>query len=339
MWKQRLENSTFLGSTWLRHQSRDAYWQHGSVCENYEAIQAAVLSVGGWHDGYRNTISHLVSNVSAPVKGIVGPWIHKYPHYAAPQPAIGFLQESLRWWDRWLKQIDTGVETDADYRVWLMDSVKPARWLDERPGQWVGAAQWPWQQITKVRRYAACDTPGNLRMCEAEGNCKFEVQSPQHCGQTTGEYFPFTYGPELPDNQLADDDVSVCIDSELLESDLAIVGSPDVTVTLSANKPTGLLVLRLCDLRPDGTSALITSGMLNLQHRNSFEFPQKLTPGETFTVELSLDQIAYRVPAGHRLRLAVSTSYWPFIWPSVDNTTLLNVSHLGIEPADSATHT
>jgi predicted acyl esterase len=99
----------FLAQEWISRQTRDAYWKHGSVCEDYSAIEAAVLSIGGWHDGYRNTISHLVENIEAPVKGIVGPWIHKYPHYAGPEPRIGFLQEAKRWWDRWLKGIDNGA--------------------------------------------------------------------------------------------------------------------------------------------------------------------------------------------------------------------------------------
>ncbi|TKB45677.1 MAG: CocE/NonD family hydrolase, partial [Mesorhizobium sp.] len=123
LWLTRLENQPFLAPLWLKHQHRDAYWKRGSICEDYPAIHAAVLSIGGWHDGYRNTISHLAANIEAPVKGIVGPWIHKYPHYAAPEPRIGFLQEALRWWDRWLKDIDTGVEADPAYRAYVMDSV------------------------------------------------------------------------------------------------------------------------------------------------------------------------------------------------------------------------
>ena len=80
LWQQRLDNLEFDLSIWLRHQHRDDYWKHGSVCEDYSRIKAAVLAVGGWHDGYRNTIAHLLENLDAPVKGIVGPWIHKYPH-------------------------------------------------------------------------------------------------------------------------------------------------------------------------------------------------------------------------------------------------------------------
>jgi len=192
MWEQRLENQPFLLETWLDHQTRDEFWKHGSVCEDYSKIKAAVLSVGGWHDGYRNTINHLVSNVDAPVKGIVGPWIHKYPHMAGPKPAIGFLQECKRWWDHWLKGIDTGVDKDPDMRIYLMDSVKPKAWLPERPGRWIADATWPapdtdWREM-----------PLSNAGLGAVGDCNLSVCSPADCGATVGEYFPFAYGPEFP---------------------------------------------------------------------------------------------------------------------------------------------
>ncbi len=315
MWKHRLENMPFLASTWLQHQSRNSYWQHGSVCEDYSAIEAAVLSVGGWHDGYRNTIAHLVENIKAPVKGIVGPWIHKYPHYAAPQPAIGFLQECVRWWDHWLKNKETDVLDEAAYRVWLMDSVEPKRWLDERPGTWVGEPALPSPNIEQHILHL-CGTNNDARLSIDSELCELNISSPQHCGATGGEYFPFTFGPELPDNQVADDALSVCIDSEPLDAYMEIIGAPTVDLTLKADKPMAMVVARLCDLRPDGSSALITMGVLNLTHHDSSENPAHLVSGETFTASFALDQIAYRLPPGHRLRIALSTSFWPFVWPS-----------------------
>lgn len=321
MWEERLQNMPFLASTWMRHQKRDEYWMHGSVCEDYSAIKAAVLTVGGWHDGYRNTINHLVENLSSPVKGIVGPWIHKYPHYAAPAPAIGFLQESLRWWDHWLKDKDSGVQDEPDYRVWLMDSVKPKRWHDKRPGTWIGEPTLPSPNI----KHSIMHFRGNNELAVLgmeNGDCELTISSTQDCGSTSGEYFPFAYGPELPDNQLADDKLSTCIDSAALKTSIDIVGSPALQLSLACDRPMGLIIVRLCDLRPDGTSALITSGMLNLMHRHSFENPTLLAVGKKFDTTLMLDQIAYRIPAGHQLRVALSTSYWPFVWPSPEQATL-----------------
>ena len=108
MWRQRIEGLKLYPALWMRHQRRDGFWRHGSVIENYDAIEAPVLAVSGWADGYTAAVFQLVEGLKAPCKGIVGPWGHKYPEFGVPGPAIGFLQECKRWWDRWLKGIDTG---------------------------------------------------------------------------------------------------------------------------------------------------------------------------------------------------------------------------------------
>jgi len=257
MWLERLENMPFLARNWLEHQRRDDYWKHGSVCEDYGRIRAAVLSVGGWHDGYKNTISHLVSNLNSPVKGIVGPWIHKYPNYAGPSPRIGFLQECLRWWNKWLKDEDNGVED-----------------LPAAPS--------------------------------AKRSLEIQVCSPPHCGSQTG-----------------DDELSFHMDSTPIAGALDIVGSPTLFFDCQVDKPKAQLIARLCDVMPDGRSTLITLGTLNLTHADSHESPQSLDNNTLINARITLDQIAYRLPAGHRLRLSLSTSYWPYLWPSPENTTVI----------------
>ena len=326
MWMNRLENLELDLSRWLNHQHRDEYWKYGSVCEDYSAIKAAVLSISGWHDGYRNTTNHLIKNLTSPVKGIIGPWIHKYPHYAAPSPAIGFLQEAKRWWDHWLKDIDTGVDKDPDFRAYLMDSVTPKRWMDDRPGRWIVEKNWPSETINKEILYfsqgAALElspTPFNV-----------SISSAQNCGSKAGEYFPFAFSDELPENQSHDDAHSACFDGDELTAPIDIVGSPHVNLRLCCNKDQGQVIVRLCDIRPDGTSALITYQYLNLTHHNSHENPSKISKNQMFNVSLDLDQIAYRIPDGHRLRVAISSSYWPTLWPSPERTTL-NIESGSIE--------
>ncbi|MDP3897801.1 MAG: CocE/NonD family hydrolase [Mesorhizobium sp.] len=334
MWLERLENMPFLARTWLSHQTRDAYWKRGSVCQDYSAIEAAVLSFGGWHDGYRNTPAHLAGNIAAPVKAIVGPWIHKYPHYAAPGPAIGFLQEALRWWDRWLKGIDTGVEADPAYRAWLMDSVRPATWHPERPGRWIAEAEWPSPRI-EPRLYRLVES-GLIATALADGDADEDaidaalpveplnrfVASPQDCGLATGEYFPFMFGPELPGDQRGDDALSACFDHPPLPESLDIVGAAELDLVFVSDRPQANVAVRLCDVHPDGASELICYGVLNLTHRRSHELPEALVPGEEARATVILDQIAYRIPAGHRLRVAISTAYWPMIWPSPETAAL-----------------
>ena len=120
------QNVPLFFEIWLQHQRRDAYWKHGSVCEDYAAIQCPVYAVGGWTDAYKNAIPRLLEGLTVPRKGLIGPWAHGYPHFALPGPQIGFLQEMLRWWDYWLKGIDTGVMDEPMLRAWMTESVKPA---------------------------------------------------------------------------------------------------------------------------------------------------------------------------------------------------------------------
>jgi uncharacterized protein len=93
-------------------------WRQGSVCEDYAAIEVPVLAVDGWADPYRNTVLRLLASLSGPVKGIIGPWARQYPDIDRPPgPRIGFLQETLRWWDRWLRDVPNGVESEPALRA------------------------------------------------------------------------------------------------------------------------------------------------------------------------------------------------------------------------------
>lgn len=310
MWLHRLQHTPFLASTWLRHPNRDGYWQHGSVCEDYSSIKAAVLTIGGLHDGYRNTMAHLLENLDAPVKGIAGPWNHKYPHISTIAPAIGYLQEAMRWWDHWLKGKDTGVQDDPAYRAYVMDSTTPSQTMSERSGRWVAEQYWPSENIQATPFYLGDGTLGVAQPFQAT------IDETLACGQNCGEYFPFGFGPgELPDDQNHDDALSLCFESIVQPEAVELLGAPQLMLRLSSDQPRAQIIARLCDVRPNGSSMLIGLGMLNLRHRNSFEHPEDLVPDQFYDIELTLDQCAYRLPAGHRLRLALSSSYWPYSWP------------------------
>ncbi|MEO9779858.1 MAG: CocE/NonD family hydrolase [Sedimentitalea sp.] len=316
IWLDRLKNEPFLPSVWLRHQRRDDYWRQGSVCEGFSAIKARVLAVGGWGDAYKNAVPQLVENVPG-AKGIVGPWVHKYPHFAVPEPRIGFLQEALRWWDRWLKQKATNVENDPDYRAWLMDGVRPATWYTERPGRWIAERGAATSHLPR-RTLHLSDTG----LSDHGGGLSATIRSPHHCGMAAGEYCAIWLGPELPGDQRADDALSACSDTGPLAEDMDIVGAPSLRLTLTADKPQAQIAVRLNHIHPDGASTRITYGVLNLCHRDGSDSPTPLAPGAPVEIDLTLDHIAYRVPRGHRLRVAISTAYWPLLWPSPETTAL-----------------
>ena len=121
---------------------------------------------------------------------------------------------------------------------------------------------------------------------------------------------------EMPGDQRGDDALSVCFDGDVLAAPLDLMGAARLTLRLSSDKPLGFVVARLCDVGPDGASVRIAHGMRNLCHRDSMEEPQRMVPGQVVEVSFDIDQMAYRLAPGHRLRLALSNSYWPFVWPS-----------------------
>ena len=309
LWMQRLESCEPYLDRWLEHQERDDYWRHGSVCEDYPAITAAVLAVGGWADPYRNTVFRLLAGLRCPVKGIVGPWSHQYPdRQLEPGPAIGFLQETLRWWDHWLKGEPTGVVDDPALRVWLQESVRPATRYATRPGRWIGERQWPSPAVTQVRY------PLSGLHCSSTVGGQVLVASPQHTGIDAGRYFPFGNPADLPPDQRAEDGRSVCFDTDSLAEPVELLGNAALTLGLTATHPATVIV-RLCDVAADGSSTLVTRGCLNLLSRNGMDHVTPVQPGEQMTVQVPLVAMGWAFPAGHRIRVAVSNSYWPWVWP------------------------
>ncbi len=312
-WLDRLENMPLLLENWLEHQSRDEYWQQGSICEDYSAIDAAVFAVGGWGDAYSSTIARMMENLNCPRKALIGPWAHKYPHFAVPDPAIGFLQESLRWWDYWLKDIDNGIMDEPQCTFYVQDAVAPQASYDKRNGEWVQTDQWPSNKVQDQMLYLSNQ---KLTVLAPEIADKQIINSPLTTGSAAGEYCIIWLGPEFPTDQRGDDSQSMCFTSEVLDQDLALLGAPCVRLTLSSNQACGQISVRLNDVAPNGEVTRITYGCLNLAHRNSREHPQALMPEEEYTIELKLDDVGYNVPAGHQLRVAISNAYFPLIWPS-----------------------
>ncbi|MCD9572956.1 CocE/NonD family hydrolase [Pseudomonas protegens] len=319
LWQQRLDAMPMLAETWLQHQTRDAYWRQGSVCEDYAAIKAAVYCVGGWGDAYKNTVPRLMQHLSAPKKAMLGPWIHKYPHFAVPNPAIGFLQEAKRWWDHWLKGIDNGVMDEPACAFYLQDAVAPKGSYAERPGIWVQTAGWPDPQV-QWQDFSLGDS-GLLAGEQALGQER-SICSPLTTGLHQGEYCAIWFGPDGPTDQRRDDAHSLCFDSPPLDAPLALLGDVRLDLRLKSDKPCGQIVARLNAVAPDGQVAQITYGTLNLNLRDDFAVANPPVPGEPLQVRLSLDHVGYRLPAGYRLRLALSTASFPLLWPSRELATL-----------------
>jgi len=318
MWRERLDNLPFPTAEWMSHQRRDAYWKHGSVCEDWDAIQCPVYAVTGWADGYTNTALKLMAGLKVPRRCLIGPWAHGYPHLGAPGPAIGFLQDCLRWWDRWLKDEPNGIDEETMVRLWLQDPKAPVAQHDERPGRWIAEESWPAPQIGSL----SLGLDGDGALVAGEGRGTATVLTPLTVGTLTGEWNPHGIGPELPLDQRIEDARSVVFDGAPLEDDLAVVGVPALNLRLRSDKPVATIVARLESVAPDGTSTLVTWGCLNLTHRDGHEDPQPLEPNVDHDARLTMNAIAQIVPAGARLRLALTTGSWPLLWPAPACATL-----------------
>jgi uncharacterized protein len=315
MWFQRLEGSGLWLEQWLRHQRRDDYWKHGSICEDWSAVQCPVMAVSGWADGYSNAVFRLLANLQVPRLGLIGPWSHKYPHQGVPGPAIGFLQECLRWWDRWLKGRDTGIMDEPMLRAWMQDSVPPTTYYHERPGRWVGEPRWPSPNVAQQALTLAW--PGTLEPPSTQvPEGEMAVQSPLSVGLFAGKWCSYAATPDLPHDQREEDGGALVFTGAPLESPLEILGAAAVELQLSVDRPVAMVAVRLSDVAPDDKATRITYGLLNLTHRDSSESPQPLEPGSTYRVRVKLNDVAQTFPAGHRVRLSVSTSYWPLAWPA-----------------------
>ena len=319
MWRARLEASVFFPAHWLRHQRRDAYWQHGSVCEDYAAIRCPVYAIGGWADAYSNAVPRLLERLSVPRKGLIGPWSHAFPHNSVPGPRIGFLQEALRWWDYWLKGIDTGIMDEPMFRAWMQESVRPQAQYETRPGRWVAEATWPSPRIE--RRRLVLDAGGYL-VPSGAAEKRLEIQSPAATGSTSGDWCAFGRAGEMPADQRADDRRSLIFDSEPLAAPVEILGATALRLVFDSDRPVAQVIVRLNDVFPDGTSARVTYGVLNLSHRNGHDSPAPLVRGERSEAVVRLNDIAHSFAAGNRIRVAIATASWPLVWPTPEPVTL-----------------
>lgn len=342
MWRERLEQATLFPELWMRHPWRDAYWKYGSVCEDYGAIECPVYAIGGWADGYSNAVPRLLAGLDCPRKGLIGPWSHSFPHDGPPGPNIGFLQEAIRWWDQWLKDIDTGIMTEPMMRAWMQDSVPPQAFYEQRPGRWIAEVEWPSPRIETRRWYLNAALPNAGSLDPEPGDERPLVHgSPPTVGLASGEWCAFGVEGELPGDQRPDDGRSLVFDSEPLDEPFEIFGAPVVTLEVSVDRPVAMLAVRLNDVAPDGKSLRVTYGLLNLTHRDGHESPAPLEPGRRYRVEVRLNDIAHAFPAGHSLRVALSTGYWPIAWPGPEPVTLTvhggaGALELPVRPPDEA---
>lgn len=293
----------------LRHQANDAFWQRQSLRPDYSRIKVPVLSIAGWLDAYTDSTPRLLEKLDVPCRAIIGPWTHGM---GLPGPAIDIDLERLRWWDQWLKGLDTGVLAEPKIALYVNHSYKPSLTLGDVPGHWRYETQWP---PGRVRDMVLYPQPGERLLPRPSKPLERDLAYKPTVGMTNRYRCPHN-SAELPVDQRPDDDFSLCFDTAPLDAELELLGFPAVELFVSATAPVATWVARLCDVAPDGTSTLVTKGILNGCHRKSHVTPEALVPGEIYRLAFDLKAISWVFPKGHRIRLAIGNADFPNLWPS-----------------------
>jgi putative CocE/NonD family hydrolase len=304
-WAERVDVTEPWVATWLAHQRRDDYWRQGSACEHYDRITCPVFAIGGWSDGYRDMVLRMVEHSPAPVRGLIGPWGHTGPEAGAPGPAIGFLQECVRFFDSALKGEENGFFDEPALVAYVQE---PRTGPGDRPGRWVAEPAWPSPNVA-ARALELDGPPRSVRGLQLTG---------VHAGVWCGDGSPADH----PGDQRPEDGASLCWDFAPEEHPLDLLGHAVAELELRADRPVAFVAVRLCEVAPGGASSLVARGVLNLTHRDGHDRVVPLVPGERVTVRVPLQSNGYTVPAGHALRVAISPTYWPWIWPSPEPVTL-----------------
>ena len=314
MWRARLDAARPTTQAWLGHRYRDETWRSQSIASDYSAIACPVLLSAGWADpAFASAMLRTLAGLEAPKLGIFGPWAHRFPHLGIPGPAIGYLQETVRWLDHWLKGRDTGIMSEPTLRAWLPTEFTVSPTPDDRSGRWVSAPRWPVSTTEPQAWWLGSSglAPSPQSEQRVELPSRLVVGSP-------GEFMPIfstERGPELPGDQATEDRRSLVFDSAPLEVAIEMIGIPIVLLELETSEVFGQIIVRLCDVAPDGRSRRLTWGARNLALSDDLSTRRSDRPG-TLSIEIPLFGLAESVGVGNRLRLALSTSYWPLLWPA-----------------------
>jgi len=313
--------------TYMRNQRDGPFWDRASAKGQYEKIKIPGYHIGGWYDGYRNSLPRMLEHVDAPVKAMIGAWDHDTPHDAWHSPRVEWRHEAVRWFDHWLKGKDSGILDEPDLAVYVRDYHPPDPDIKEIPGRWRWEDGWPIERIDHQDWFAAAD---HALVSEAGAAATHtSVYKPSMGLEGGGQ--TMWWGSVLPDQQPMDDD-SLVYDSEPLDAPLEILGRPIAKLNVSADATRANWVVRISDVAPDGQVTFVAGAGFNGTHRNSAREPEDIVPGEVFPLDIEMHFTSWVFPKGHKVRVAISNAQWPMFWP----THTLTTTTLAIGGSDGA---
>jgi len=295
-----------------KQQQRDGkFWDRASVRDRYDSIAIPSFHIGGWYDGYRDSLPRMLENVKAPVKAMIGAWSHAWPNEPYPPPGMEWRHEAVRWFDYWLKGKDTGIMDEPSLAVYVRDWHPPGPYLEHAPGKWRYEDGWPIERIRKQKFYFQDNhTLSSQVASQSEHSLRYQPSSGLEAGG------PVMWWGDVAHDQRPTDAYSLVYDSEPLTDDMEILGLPSAILEVAADAPHANWFVRLSDIAPDGEVTLVTGAGYNGAHRNSARTPEALVPDEMFPLNIELHFTSWVFPKGHRIRVSISNAQWPMLWPT-----------------------
>ncbi len=306
----------FDSSPWFLlylHQQRDGpFWRRASVApDRYSDYTVPSFMIGGFLDGYRDSLARFFEKSKAPIKALLGPWNHTFPHDAEPGPAIEWRDEATRWWDYWLKGKQNGIMDEPRFEVYMRRPYPPDPNIKEIPGDWREEKTWPPSGQRTETLFLQPDYSLAKNPPAAASQSKHELKYVPSIGTEVG----FWWG-DFATDQRPIDAYSLVYDSAPVEKDTAIFGWPRAYLQVSAGAPLADWFVRLSDVAPDGTVTLITGAGQSGAQRVSGAQPSDLDPSKKYELPIELHLTSWIFPPGHRIRVAISNALWPMIWPT-----------------------
>lgn len=334
----------------MGHGENDGYWKQpgfGVIDQMATYKDVPVYLIGGWYDSWARqttmTYMALAKNKKSPDKMILGPWIHGAHTRSAngqvdfgPAAAINGLELRLRWYDRWLRNIQNGVENEAPVKIFVMGGGSEAKTPDGRHlhgGVWRDEREWPLARTRFTPYYL--HTGGSLSMekpeeAKSQTNYDFDPHNPV---PTIGGNISSANGIMLQGawDQKCGDHVWNCKDSLPLSArrdvvvfmtpplteDVEVTGPIDVKLWASSSAVDTDFTAKLIDVHPPspdfpgGIEMNLEDGIIRARFRNSLEKQELMKPGTVYEFTIQLYPTSNIFKAGHRIRLDISSSNFP----------------------------
>ncbi len=350
------EYEDYLFEQWT-HGTFDDYWAQPGIyaAGAYEQFaDVPQVHMSSWYDPYTRTATEnytgLVTRKQGPVRLILGPWTHGDRSLShawdvdfGPAATLDdnlspdFLTFRLRWFDRWLRGIENGVDTEPEVRVFVMGGGSGQRRADGRldhGGQWRQAANWPLPATQFAPYY--CHDDGSLSPEKPRPGASPLTYhyDPKHPVPTIGgpissgepmmvggafdqREAPAFFGSRSPYRPLAERPDVLVFQTPPLDRDVEVTGPIVAHLWIASDCPDTDFTAKLIDVYPvnadgsDGYAMNLTNGILRVRYRDSWEAPEMMQPGTIYEIRIELFPCSNRFVAGHRIRLDIASSNFP----------------------------